>query len=705
MNRLILWIFCLFWCCSQLLGQSIEGKVFDDNSGEPLLGANVVLLSDYRSGAATDGRGRFALPLSTTPDTLLVSYLGYQMAKVPLDAEAIPEELAIGLKPLATQGPTVTVKGREAVHSIFAVQKIERMDIYRNPSAQADPLLAVDMQSSSTTLGETANISLRGSRPEATGIFLNGIPLRDAVRIDQDNGVGQFSIFNTELLDEVEVYPSNAPLALGQTTGGGIALETVDEIPLSGYAVNLHLAGAGLQGVHQFHDDHRVLGFVNLGHHFLFKQLNPEALARINGFESIEGGIFSTHELSDRLQARFYNYTLGERYRYDYRSAAYNGLFEQQKLRNLSLLNLIYSGPRYRLHFDQKWNWSQAQYRLGNLDLKQGVGDYFGQFRGVYWADQISVEAGVSVERFDRITSGQVPELDFATSPEHPVISVDFNIRFINIEAFAYGKWAIDDHWTAGAGARYLLPHAGQSGRCAGQIHLTHQQGAHQWRFGAGHYYQFLPARSGESNVLDRRAQQLSIDYQWEWSDRTRLGAGFYHHRAQEQYRTRVSGLEIWGNWQGEQWKLQWSASGLRAFDNSTGTYRPADKDIHYFMRVLGGWTPLPGLEFTLAYRMRQGAFYRPVIGGLPAEEEEFYLPVYADQEMRRRYPDYHRVDIGASYLFPLAGNPMIAFANVANVADTGNVQSFRYDEQYQTAIPEFYARRTLFLGVVWLFQ
>ena len=57
--------------------QTIKGEVKDKNTGEPLIGANVVLATDSGVGTVTDFDGSFDLKVSSFPVTLNVSYIGY----------------------------------------------------------------------------------------------------------------------------------------------------------------------------------------------------------------------------------------------------------------------------------------------------------------------------------------------------------------------------------------------------------------------------------------------------------------------------------------------------------------------------------------------------------------------------------------------------------------------------------------------------
>jgi len=57
----------------------------------------------------------------------------------------------------------VVIRGEDPISSRFSVTKIEKFDVYLNPISQGDPLKAITILPSSTTIDESAIPSLRGS--------------------------------------------------------------------------------------------------------------------------------------------------------------------------------------------------------------------------------------------------------------------------------------------------------------------------------------------------------------------------------------------------------------------------------------------------------------------------------------------------------------------------------------------------------------
>lgn len=79
-TRLRLWlVLTLTLLTTSVWGQHlIKGKVTDAQTGEPLIGASVVVKGETRQGVITDNTGQFSLNAKdSNPLTLSVAYIGY----------------------------------------------------------------------------------------------------------------------------------------------------------------------------------------------------------------------------------------------------------------------------------------------------------------------------------------------------------------------------------------------------------------------------------------------------------------------------------------------------------------------------------------------------------------------------------------------------------------------------------------------------
>lgn len=77
MKKLFLLILILGFASAAFAQQRINGQVIDSKTGEPIIGATVVLKSNPSTGTATDFDGNFTIIAPSLNETLKVTYIGY----------------------------------------------------------------------------------------------------------------------------------------------------------------------------------------------------------------------------------------------------------------------------------------------------------------------------------------------------------------------------------------------------------------------------------------------------------------------------------------------------------------------------------------------------------------------------------------------------------------------------------------------------
>ncbi|NOS57422.1 MAG: TonB-dependent receptor [Cyclobacteriaceae bacterium] len=107
--------YAIVWLCLITIssyGQNIvNGKIYDAETKEPLVGATIQLASDLTIGTLTNAEGFFQLTNTTTNAPLKISMLGYE----GLEVVATPERLSIALKPKVQEMQSVIITAnREA---------------------------------------------------------------------------------------------------------------------------------------------------------------------------------------------------------------------------------------------------------------------------------------------------------------------------------------------------------------------------------------------------------------------------------------------------------------------------------------------------------------------------------------------------------------------------------------------------------------
>jgi len=686
----------------ELKAQSITGNVVDAQSMEPLIGANLYSKSDWKTGTSTGLEGEFTLRLRQVPDTLIVSFIGYSEKEVIINQDDSP--LYIELKPSEINMAEVVIKGEKLIAEEFTYKKVNRMDIYTNPSAKADPLLAVNSLPSSTTLDESANISFRGSSPAETGIFMNNVPIYDAVRFSQLNGIGTFSIFNTSIVDEMLVFPGNPPLEYGNTTSGLIAIQTTEAIPEhSTNMATLSLASFGLQTSRPINEKTGINIFSNYQPSAIIRGLNYEAMKDIKKFQANDLGVNIIHKGTKNTVFKIFNYSLYEKYTYHFVAPTFDGSFYQQKMRNFTVTNWRKSFKQHQFTVNSNLSFSQANFSYAETDIDINNNDFFLSTNYQYSADKYDIKTGLTYDFRNQQFDGTFYRFDYAIGEGFPTENNKTNQDLHRPEAYLYGKYYVGN-WIFGAGLRKNLPVDKQQHYLSSQLNTKftiNERSSVTAALGQYNKYSLSQNESADATLI--KSDQLSIDYTYS-SQPLSLSISTFRKETQHQNAsTTVNGLEFF-----VKSTLLKNITGQASFTFIDGetthneSSYPSTYDLDYFVRGNLKYQFNSYWSITGNFLLRDGRYYHPLETAVYDAGMEVYRPSFVPNSQQERQPDYQIIDISISRLIPIKENlNMIAFASVSNITNHKNIRDYTYNFDYSKRKENLFTQRSIYFGAV----
>lgn len=690
----ILFSICLVLVSSVLLSQQrVSGQIVDSKQGETLIGAHVYLLKNWRKGAIADVDGKFNLDLerSELSDSLIVSYVGFKEQIVPISASML-----IRLVEIETAGETVVVTAKPLIAEEFKFMEIKKLDIYTNPAAKADPILAVNSLPSSTTTDESANISLRGSSPIETGVFMNNVPIYDAVRYSQLNGIGTFSIFNTAIIKGVTVFPGNPPLEFGNTTSGTIAMETDDQI-LEGSTNSaiVSLASIGFSREQKLSERQSLKLFSNWQPSGPIKLLNEQALEDIESFTSNDLGIY-WYGGSNKLSWKVFNYSITEGYKFNFEHPSFTGIFDQKKRRSFLISSIERESGGGTLSLNNGLSYSNGDYTYSNVAFNVVKKDVFVGVNYLLSKPRYSLKSGVSYDYRFSTVSGNFHEFGFALGPDHPTINFDGEAHIKVLEGYSYFKYYLSDRFTFGAGVRKNVPMDDIESYWSRQANVAYAYEAWTVTLGAGVYNKngFLE-NTGEP--FSTASEQKSIDIK-RADNGTELTLSLFDKQGKiDELKYTARGAEFFASHQFSS-KLNASASiTLLDAESEQGAYA---YDLSYFIRSNVSYSP--GSLWTLEAILvaREGTTLSEVSSSVYNGTLDAYEPRYA--ESLTRLNPYSNIGVSLSKIFLISEKlNIIAFASLNNVFDRENVRNFEYTRDYSSRTNGLYSQRTGYMGAV----
>ncbi len=549
---------------------------------------------------------------------------------------------------LSTTADALTVRAAPIPHGELATVRISQLDIYLNATAKGDPLLAVNSLPAATNPDETANVSLRGSPAEATGVYLNGVPLRSAVRIDQSNGVGQFSLFRQLPIRELRVYPSSPPVPFSQASAGAVAIETAFRRPAATeHGINLSLAGVGYSHAQAVGKRGALRGYVNATDLGVFQRINGSRLADLQRSQSVDGMLSYAYAGESGTGVQLFYLGFDENYIYDYRTDVAEDRYEQRKPRHLGIANVDWEVGEWTYRVNQLLDWEKPTFAWAGRELTVERTTNHTALHAERRSPGLTLQWGSAVNNY------------FDPGSHRYLAEAYANLQHRS------GPWLL------GGGIKPVF-----DGRAAVNVQaaVRRELGDHRLHFSLGSHAQLLAPGRLFTDWQRLRIEQLALEHRYTAGDWTAESA-IYAKR--ERYglggRVNVLGAETQLTYAHGPWLANVALTSV----SSRGT-APTFLDIPITARgnvryTLGGWSA------DLSYRGRSGGVFDAVT------VDDF-----------ARYPYYRRLDAALSKTLIVAGGALILYVNANNLLDTRNVS------YYSLRGEEYYSRRVVFLGAVY---
>lgn len=217
----------------QAAGSDIKGKVSDANSGEALLGANVILIGTS-IGAATDANGNYTI-LNVPSGTYKIraSYLGYKSKEILVTIKENTHLLQnFKLEPVGVESKTVVVTAQAAGQNAAINQQLNSDNIVNVVSAakiqelpDANAAESVGRLPGISLLrsgGEGYAVAIRGLEPKFNEITINGVQLSSS---NPDNRSTDLSMISSDILEGISVAKTVTPDMDANVIGGVVNFE------------------------------------------------------------------------------------------------------------------------------------------------------------------------------------------------------------------------------------------------------------------------------------------------------------------------------------------------------------------------------------------------------------------------------------------------------------------------------------------------
>ncbi|NAW50203.1 hypothetical protein GNY06_01970 [Elizabethkingia argentiflava] len=626
-----------------------------------------------------------------------------------IDSVAIGEEK---ITPRHDITELVLVK-KDPITEHQAVTKLEKLDIYFNPTSQADPLKAINTMPFSTNLQETALPVLRGGDANRSKVYLNGVPIFNPVRNSTDNNLGNFSLFNTELLEKEYVYPSNPPLSFGNSSAGIVEIETSKKITLDNLQISLSLSNIGLLLSKKLSKKEGDFFQIYTNYQFskAFVDLNKNSdFLRVKNFSSRDLGLNAHVDLTDYLSFNSYTYFIDEDYTWLNSTLNYMGDASFVKKRLFSVNNLDFLRQKNKFRFSVLADVSNSTYKFGNILSNTQTVQYFSSLYHQHrFTKEFSMQYGLdfflSHEHYDEF----LPKFYYALNPQNLNYHLFQNKSFQYTETYLWVDYKTKEWGVSAAARQNLFPQDKVYYTSYQLMPYYHWNNKNKLNLGMGKYHSFSPPFYTDKHHYLLTSKQIGLDYQYE-NRKLSISSAIYTKEdngtqissiIEQAQRVRSFGIEFSAQYNfTKNLYLQLSNLFLDQKQSISGKEYPGTMDMKYFIKAQ--MTFLHAfINASLALTTRPGQFYTDIYSASYSPEAQNYQPLYTSF-YNERYSKYFRLDFTTNKTFSLKKGSLISFLSISNLFNNKNQSSAYYNLDYSRKFFVPYQGRVFYFGVQW---
>jgi hypothetical protein len=717
--------------CAQQSSSRILGTITSSESGEFLIGVNVLLYADSLKtaapvkGTASSNKGYYELTgLAAGEYWLFASSLGYETLteKIIIPGDNITVEFSFSLKATELELDQVLIEARRDTFKTISTIQISPEFLKQLPSmsGEIDVFKALTLLPGVTTASElSSGLYIRGGSPDQTLTLIDGVPVYNPFHLG-----GLASTFNSDAINDIRLIKGAYPAQYGGRLSSvlDIALKEGSKERFYGTAgIGTLSSRLTLEGPISDNASYFISGR-KLYMDLLVKEIVPDKNFPLYNFYDINGKFDYKITAKDKIilsgytgEDNLYSPEKSEDAGYDINwgnttlNFSWLHLFEEQKFTNVSLM---FTGFNFNTLIIDK----NADAFRNDFYSESRIDDYGLKIDGQYFStEKHTVKNGIEVTLHNFFLVNN----NFFSSAVQADERIGSRFNQTEIAAYVQDQWQITPVLSANIGLRgYYLPESryiSPEPRISTVYALTH------WFFVKGAFSvtnQFLHLITRNDVVLPTdiwfpsttkikpsRSTQGVLGFEAEFNDREYFITAEGYYRDMEnlyeysdnavftieaptedqltQGRGEAYGLELFFNkrkgnftgWVG--YTLSWTRRFFDSINRGKPFYPRYDKrhDVSAVLtyRLSDTWEFGATWSYGTgqAYTMPIGQYYFPGVYSSNQGSPQVFLDYTHINEYR--LPPFHKLDISATYKFILSGLKAQLNTSIYNVYNRQN--------------------------------
>ena len=605
----------------------------------------------------------------------------------------------------------VIIVSKNPISEKYSVTKIEKLDIYFNPLSNADPLKAIAILPASTNVNETANPTLRGGDADRSRVFVNGAPILNPVRNGQDNGLGNFSLFNTELIDKQYVYASNPPLNFGNSSAGLVEIETNKKLNEETIQISAALSNLGLLLNKKLKKDNFMQVYGNLQIPNAFISLNKSSLPYLTSFSTKDVGLNARFNINNKIALNSYNYYIDENYKYKNFTLNFSDNSNASQKRFFSINNVDYISGRSKIRFSSLLDFSDKKYIFGNIDSKSKYFQCFLSLNHKYvFQRHLTVQYGIDYS-FSRYKYDELrPIFYYALGKESPIYYDTENIDFQYLEPFIYANYRLSNKFGFSSAIRKNISLNNiiknfTSYQVSSYYEINNKN---RFIFSLGNYNSYSTPNYYTHDISLLSSIQYALDY-YHTTKKINISSAIYYKIDDGSYVNSFNGKYDKMKSFGVELALSYNITKYLSLGFSDlflnqkifldNKEYNSSLNLKYLIKSQITFNNPKYFTASLAFTTRPGSYYTKVINTSYNYGANDFEPFYEDINSSN-FHDYVRLDFTINRAFPINHHNLIVFASINNILNVKNPSYTYYNQDYSKSNLYYFQQRIIYFGL-----
>jgi len=690
----------------------IKGKVIDEEKN-PVCFINVFLKGNTSIGTITNTDGLFELQVDNIvlSDTIIFYGMGYITKNIPVNQiktnnflEIILVKKTNTLSEVIISAPSITKE--------FSIKEMDRITIYMLPISSGDPLKAICFLPYSTNTTENANPELRGSSSDFSRVIVNNIPVYNPVRNTQLSGMGNFSLLNTEIIDNQIIYAGNPPLKYGNSIAGLVEVQTAKKLQ-NPNQLRLALSLANLGFLYSNEIKKKSFFQVYGNHQFssAYLAINKKNSNYITDFTSSDFGLNFHSQFSEKFSANIFSYVLYEKYNADNTMFNYYGNSAANAKRNFNIVNIEYIGKKFSLSLNNGTNFSQNDFLFGNIVVQQRENQVYTSIDSkIYLLRYLTFQAGIAHDYTNIKFSNTFPSYYYSVFPFDSTYSFRNSTHNHNFETYLYSKLSIRK-FVLGVGLRKNIPIEKQDNYLSYQASLRYTINSnHSLLLSGGKYNGYSIPDYLDENFTHINSMQLALDYMFN-AKRFNINVSVYAKKEKAPFffpdledlvlsEIKIYGVEFSCEYSLNKFIFSASYVWLYSRINRGKGWFKGDNDLNYLVRGNISYLNNKWINASISFVFRPGLYYTPIDKSLYIDEINNYKPIYGVFNSRR-YGNYSSIDLTLNKAIPFKEAHIVLFLTISNLLNTSNQAKCIYNLDYSLTRYWLYQKMLFYFGAM----